>query len=138
MAASRAVRQGGGDLSGDQAKTPKEPKQQHGPTASQRAWLQRGLGEPGGKLPIFDAEGRQIDQRTVQSCIDAGWAEPWIANPIKPDWLICRLTDKGRNLAQAQEKAPQGKGIQEKPRAELSRPARSQPHVTAEKKPAKT
>jgi hypothetical protein len=128
MAASRAVRQGGGDLSGDQATAPKEPKQHHGPTASQRAWLQRGLDEPGGKLPMFDAEGRQVDQRTVQSCIDAGWAEPWIANPIKPDWLICRLTDKGRSLAQTQERVSQ----------EKARPIRSQPHVTVEKKPAKT
>jgi hypothetical protein len=26
----------------------------------------------------------------------AGWAEPWFSNPIKPDWLVCRLTEAGR------------------------------------------
>lgn len=33
--------------------------------------------------------------RTVQACIAHGWAEPWIPNPIKPEWLVCRLTAKG-------------------------------------------
>jgi len=120
MMASRAVRQGGGDLSEDQVK---EPKKHHGPTASQRAWLKRGLDEPGGKLPMFDAEGRQVDQRTVQSCIESGWAEPWIANPIKPDWQICRLTDKGRNLARG---------------AESGRTIRSSVHKLDERKTTKT
>ncbi|WP_293723877.1 hypothetical protein [Stappia sp.] len=37
-----------------------------------------------------------MDERTVRSCVAAGWAEPWFSNPIKPDWLVCRLTEKGR------------------------------------------
>ncbi|MRG73392.1 hypothetical protein GH722_16605 [Alphaproteobacteria bacterium HT1-32] len=68
------------------------------PTAAQIVWLQRGLSQAGGKLPLFDAEGQRVSERTVRSCIKAGWAEPWFANPIKPDWLICRLTDKGRKV----------------------------------------
>jgi len=24
-----------------------------------------------------------------------GWATPWVHNPIKPDWLVCRLTAAG-------------------------------------------
>tara|TARA_R110002110_G_scaffold184524_6_gene391275 strand:+ start:2558 stop:2788 length:231 start_codon:yes stop_codon:yes gene_type:complete len=68
------------------------------PTAVQIVWLQRGLSQAGGKLPLFDAEGQRISERTVRSCIKAGWAEPWFANPIKPDWLICRLTDRGRKI----------------------------------------
>ena len=24
-----------------------------------------------------------------------GWAAPWTANPIRPDWLVCRLTAAG-------------------------------------------
>lgn len=68
------------------------------PTAVQIVWLQRGLLQAGGKLPLFDAEGQRISERTVRSCIKAGWAEPWFANPIKPDWLICRLTDAGRKI----------------------------------------
>ncbi|MSP83697.1 MAG: hypothetical protein EXQ94_12450 [Alphaproteobacteria bacterium] len=66
------------------------------PTRAQRRWLVRGLDQSGGKLPLFDDEGQQIDGRTIQSCLRQGWAEPWIANPIKPDWLVCRITSAGR------------------------------------------
>jgi hypothetical protein len=68
------------------------------PTDVQRSWLVRGLSQPGGKLPLFDEGGKRIDARTIRSCIDQGWAEPWFANPLKPDWLVCRLTELGRNL----------------------------------------
>jgi hypothetical protein len=66
-------------------------------SAAQRAWLVRGLSQPGGKLPLFDESGQRISPRTIQSSIDRGWAEPWFANPTKPDWLVCKLTDLGRN-----------------------------------------
>jgi hypothetical protein len=69
------------------------------PSPVQRAWLRRGLDQPGGKLPLFDREGQQIDPRTIQACIEQGWAEPWFKNPIKPDWLICKLTEAGRKVA---------------------------------------
>lgn len=69
------------------------------PTGVQIEWLRRGLTQPGGKLPLFDAEGRRIGPQTIRACIDAGWAEPWFANPVKPDWLVCKLTDEGRALA---------------------------------------
>ena len=65
------------------------------PTEPQRRYLERGLTEPGGKLPLFDADGREVPRRTVEACIARGWAEPWVANPIKPDWLVCRLTAEG-------------------------------------------
>jgi hypothetical protein len=68
------------------------------PTRAQRAWLARGLDQPGGKLPLFDRNGRRINARIVKACLDAGWAEPWFANPVKPDWQICKLTDAGRAL----------------------------------------
>jgi hypothetical protein len=68
------------------------------PSQPQLAWLKRGLDQPGGKLPLFDREGQRVDARTVQTCIDHGWAEPWFRNPLKPDWLICKLTDKGRRI----------------------------------------
>jgi hypothetical protein len=70
------------------------------PTTNQRAWLQRGLTEPSGKLPLFDGKGREIDPRTIQACLDAGWAEPWFANPLNPAMPICRLTGKGRAAAE--------------------------------------
>lgn len=69
------------------------------PTPSQLRWLASGLAQPGGKLPLFDSEGQKISERTVRSCLEKGWAEPWFANPIKPDWLICKLTTAGRLVA---------------------------------------
>jgi hypothetical protein len=65
------------------------------PTEAQRRYLERGLKQAGGKLPLFDREGREVPRRTVESCLAHGWAAPWTNNPIKPDWLVCRLTDAG-------------------------------------------
>lgn len=69
----------------------------HYPSAVQRAWLIRGLTQAGGKLPLFDAQGQFYNPRTIQSCVERGWAEPWTANPIKPDWRVCKLTEAGRD-----------------------------------------
>jgi hypothetical protein len=65
------------------------------PSEPQRRYLERGLEEPGGKLPLFDRAGREVPKKTIEACIAHGWAEPWIRNPIKPDWLVCRLTAEG-------------------------------------------
>ena len=67
-------------------------------TRIQRGWLACGLDQPGGKLPLFDANGQRISERTIQSCIKQGWAEPWFDNPLKPGWLVCKLTDAGRTV----------------------------------------
>ncbi len=67
-----------------------------GPSMQQKRWLVRGLEQAGGKLPLFDEFGQRISNRTIKSCIDRGWAEPWFENPVKPDWLVCRLTERGR------------------------------------------
>ncbi len=66
------------------------------PTPSQLRWLVRGRKQAGGKLPLFDETGQRVSGRTVRSCIERGWAEPWFVNPIKPDWLVCKLTETGR------------------------------------------
>jgi hypothetical protein len=68
------------------------------PTDVQRQWLVRGLNQAGGKLPLFDAEGRRVDARTVRACVERGWAEPWFHNPLKTDWQVCRLTELGRSV----------------------------------------
>jgi hypothetical protein len=68
------------------------------PTANQRLWLKRGLAQPGGKLPLFDEFGQAMDPGTIRSCVQLGWAEPWFANPLKPDWLVCKLTQAGRAI----------------------------------------
>lgn len=74
---------------------PQTRSKAHSPTAVQKRWLSRGLDQAGGKLPLFDDQGRGISAKTIQACIAAGWAERWFSNPIKPDWLVCKLTDKG-------------------------------------------
>lgn len=80
------------------------------PTAVQKAYLARGLDQPGGKLPLFDKQGQRYSERTIRSCIEQGWAEPWFDNPVKPDWLVCRLTEAGRTClskpAEAAEVVP--------------------------------
>ncbi|MEQ8321661.1 MAG: hypothetical protein RH946_15455 [Rhodospirillales bacterium] len=84
----------------DDAETDKETdKRGPQPNQTQLKWLQRGLDQPGGKLPLFDRIGQKVSEQTVRSCIRHGWAEPWFNNPIKPDWLVCRLTDSGRSIA---------------------------------------
>ena len=69
------------------------------PSDAQLRWLRRGLGQPSGKLPLFDLAGRRVNGRLVRACLDAGWAEPWFNNPLKPSWLVCKLTPNGRRLA---------------------------------------
>jgi hypothetical protein len=75
------------------------------PTAAQRRWLERGLTQSGGKLPLFDEFGQAINAQTIQSCIRQGWVEPWIQNPVKPDWLVCKLTVVGRMVCTPLDRA---------------------------------
>ena len=67
-------------------------------TTAIRHWLARGLNQPGGKLPLFDEDGQSVEAGLVKASIERGWAEPWFANPLKPDWLVCKLTDAGREF----------------------------------------
>lgn len=66
------------------------------PSSAQARYLRMGLEQPGGKLPLFDESGQEIKPATIRSCVEKGWAEPWFNNPVKPDWLVCKLTDAGR------------------------------------------
>lgn len=67
-------------------------------SSAERDYLVRGLEQPGGKLPLFDARGQLINPQIIHACIRKGYASRWFANPIKPDWLVCRLTDIGRDV----------------------------------------
>ena|SRR5215475_8784442 len=80
------------------------------PTVGQRRYLAGGLREPGGKLPLFDHEGCEVPRRIIESCMARGWTEPWAHNPIKPDWLVCRLTAAGYRVLGAKRPSgtPQG------------------------------
>lgn len=70
-------------------------------SAQEQSYLRMGLKQPGGKLPLFDERGQEINSRTILACVEKGYAERWFANPLKPEWLVCRLTKEGRNAAQA-------------------------------------
>jgi hypothetical protein len=63
---------------------------------AQRKWLERGLTQPGGKLPLFDGDGRKVNPQVIKKCLDSGWAEPWFANQLKSDFQVCKLTAAGR------------------------------------------
>ncbi|MHA1570955.1 MAG: hypothetical protein ACTSWM_03970 [Alphaproteobacteria bacterium] len=78
------------------------------PTPAQQAWLRRGLDQPGGKLPLFDENGRRVPITTIRRCLEAGWAEPLFSNPIKPDWLVCKITEAGRELASGNDAGQPG------------------------------
>ena len=39
------------------------------PSDPQRRYLERGLSEPGGKLPLFDRDGREVPRKTIEACI---------------------------------------------------------------------
>lgn len=69
------------------------------PSTAQLRYLKLGLDQPGGKLPLFDDEGQEIKPATIRSCVEKGWAEPWFDNPVKPNWLVCRLTEHGRKVS---------------------------------------
>jgi hypothetical protein len=71
------------------------------PTLPELLYLRRGLSQPGGKLPLFDLDGQEVDETVVRHCLDRGWAEAWFQNPLRPDWLVCKLTDAGRRAASA-------------------------------------
>ena len=64
-------------------------------------YLRRGLSQAGGKLPLFDLDGQTVAGDVVNRCLARGWAEPWFNNPLKPDWLVCKLTPAGRQAAQS-------------------------------------
>jgi hypothetical protein len=71
------------------------------PTLPELLYLRRGLTQAGGKLPLFDLDGQAVVAAMVRRCLEHGWAQPWFSNPLKPDWLVCKLTDAGRRLATA-------------------------------------
>lgn len=69
-----------------------------GLSPAERRYLEIGLTQPGGKLPIFDQNGQEINPATIRACLKKGYAERWFANPMMPNWMVCRLTDLGRDL----------------------------------------
>ena len=54
------------------------------PSEAQRRYLERGLTQAGGKLPLFDLQGREVARKTVESCVAHGWATPGSTIPSSP------------------------------------------------------
>jgi hypothetical protein len=71
------------------------------PTLQEILYLRRALTQPGGKLPLFDLDGQEVNEDVVRRCLGRGWAEPWFNNPVKPNWLVCKLTPAGSRVASA-------------------------------------
>ena len=69
------------------------------PTLAQLKYLRCGLEQPGGKLPLFDENGQRFKEQTIKACLSKGWCMPWYNNPLKTNWLVCKLTDTGRLVA---------------------------------------
>lgn len=72
-----------------------------GLTSVQRRWLERGLNARDGKLPLFDGDGRSIRPQTIRRCIELGYAELWFRDPLRVNTPVCKLTLRGRTLAEA-------------------------------------
>src|SRR5262249_33797788 len=92
------------------------------PTEAQRRYLERGLTQAGGKLPLFDRDGRAVSQKTIESCVAHGWATPrgWRAPGAPPPrtraWLSCRLPAAGsRGLGGAPPPEPAAAGDARRP-----------------------
>ena len=75
--------------------TPPRASKRPAPSREQVRYLRSGLGQPGLKLPLFDGRGRPVGPRTIEACVDRGWAEPWFEAPRAKGWRVCRLTDRG-------------------------------------------
>jgi len=60
--------------------------------ADMRNWLRGGEARADGRLALFDQFGEPIDKKVVKSAIASGYAEPWFASPMRPQWTVCRLT----------------------------------------------
>jgi hypothetical protein len=74
------------------------------PSSAERAYLTLGMEQPGRKLPLFDRRGQPVAPRVIQTCLARGWAERWFANPMAPNWLVCRLTEKGAEALSASQR----------------------------------
>ncbi|MEJ2027151.1 MAG: hypothetical protein P8X52_06795, partial [Limibacillus sp.] len=70
------------------------------PSPEELNWMRRGLGQPGGKIPVFDENDNPVDPKIVRRCLEQQWVEPWIGNQKNPNnlYMACRLSPLGRRL----------------------------------------
>jgi len=68
------------------------------------AWLKTGVNNADGRLALFDGSGQRIEAHIQRVAIAQGWAEGWFANPMRPDWMVCRLTQSGAQALAARRR----------------------------------
>ena len=66
---------------------------------SEHSYLSTGLEHREGRLPLFDSHGQEVKLSVIRSCEAKGLIEGWFANPMRPNWRVYRLTEKGRRIA---------------------------------------
>jgi len=66
--------------------------------ADMREWLRGGEVRQDGRLALFDQFGEPIQKKVIKTAIASGYAEPWFASPMRPQWTVCRLTPKGQDF----------------------------------------
>ncbi len=73
--------------------------------ADMRDWLRGGATRGDGRLALFDQFAEPIDKTLIKTAVASGYAEPWFASPMRPQWTVCRLTPKGRAFLERPAKA---------------------------------
>ncbi len=67
-------------------------------SAAQLYYLMGGISRIDGKLPLFDENGEQFHQPTIDAVVKKGWAEPVYSKTFLKDMEIYRITDLGRKI----------------------------------------
>lgn len=67
-------------------------------STAQLHYLLGGVSRIDGKLPLFDENGEQIHQPTIDAVVKKGWAEPVYSKTFLKDMEIYRITELGRKI----------------------------------------
>jgi len=59
-------------------------------------WLRGGMTREDGRLALFDQFADPVEKSLIKTAVAAGYAEPWFASPMRPQWTVFRLTRNGR------------------------------------------
>jgi len=69
-----------------------------------RNWLEAGSQRTDGRLAMFDQFGEPVSKGVIKTAIASGLAEPWFSSPMRPQWMVCRITQKGREALRGSAK----------------------------------